>query len=159
MTRTKKTSYPPLNIGTSFMLVIFIILCMVIFAVLSFSSALKDYHYSQKNAGRNTAYYEAANEAERVLSRVDAVLALELLKLQEIEDLEIEVLKASDTDASMADASAAITYTIPIDETKALEVSLTTHPHGSRRYTINTWKQISSTEWTGDQSLPVLGSE
>lgn len=45
--REKKTTYPPINIGTSFMLVIFILLCMVIFSVLSLSSAVKDYELHQ----------------------------------------------------------------------------------------------------------------
>ena len=55
MTSTKKHVLPPVNIGTSFMLVTFIILCMVIFSVLSLSSAIKNQTYSQKNADRVTA--------------------------------------------------------------------------------------------------------
>ena len=38
--KPKKNSYPPVNVGSSFMLVILVILCMVVFAMLSLSGAL-----------------------------------------------------------------------------------------------------------------------
>ena len=49
MQRTKKRpdSMPGFQIGTSYLLVIFIILCLVIFAALALSSALRDQSYSQ----------------------------------------------------------------------------------------------------------------
>ena len=39
---TKKQKYPLINMGTSLMLVIFIILCFIIFSTLSLSSSLRD---------------------------------------------------------------------------------------------------------------------
>lgn len=45
---TKKQKYPLINMGTSLMLVIFIILCFIIFSTLSLSSSLRDRNYSQK---------------------------------------------------------------------------------------------------------------
>ena len=49
MQRTKKRpdSMPGFQIGTSYLLVIFIILCLVTFAALALSSALRDQSYSQ----------------------------------------------------------------------------------------------------------------
>ena len=121
--KTKKIAYPPIQIGTSFMLVIFLTLCMVIFAVLSLSSAVKDYNYSQKNAARTTAYYEACNAAEPPTK------------------------------------NETISYTVPIDEDELLQVVLTTQPQGEKPYTITSWQQLSTSEWTGDQTLPVLKSK
>lgn len=156
MTKIRKSSYPPINIGTSFMLMIFIILCMIIFAVLSFSSALKDYNYSQKNASRTTAYYQANNQAEIYLSDIDAVLLQNLPMEEQIQKLQ----ESGDFSVSAAEAGngLTITFTVPMEESSALQVVLATHPEGEERYTITTWKQITTTEWTGNQTLPVLGS-
>lgn len=55
MQRTKKRpdSMPGFQIGTSYLLVIFIILCLVTFAALALSSALRDQSYSlQSGTGK-----------------------------------------------------------------------------------------------------------
>lgn len=133
--KIKKTSYPPVTIGVSFMLVIFLILSMVIFAVLSFSTAQKDYNYSQKYAALTTEYYTASAKAEEKLAEID----------QEIKNGEI--------------TESTIEFTVPINDSKILQVVLKVHPEQSDRYTITTWKQITTTTWEGDESLPVLGSK
>ena len=94
--KTKKNSHPPINIGTSFLLVIFIVLCMVIFAALSLSSALKDYEYSKKSAQRTNAYYEACNQAEEIFA---------------------QIVQSDSTEEK-------IEYTVPIDEDEILHVVL-----------------------------------
>ena len=53
-----------LNIGASSILVIFIIVCLVTFSVLSLVSATADYRLCQKVAERNTSYYEATSRAQ-----------------------------------------------------------------------------------------------
>lgn len=133
--KSKKFSYPPLQIGTSFMLLIFVILCMVTFAVLSLSSSMKDYEYSMKNAERTTEYYEACNQAEEKLAQID-----EDLKNNVVSD---EIIK----------------FAVPVNESESLQVILETHPQQFPRYSIITWKQVSDHEWSGDQSLPVLGGK
>ena len=151
----KKTTYPPINIGTSLMLVVFMVLCMVVFAVLSLSSALKDADYSQKNALRTSRYYEANNQAEELLAQIDAILAGTTSP-----DARIQKLQALEGVAVSEEASALlITYSVPIDEDEVLQVTLTTVSQPEERYRIQAWTQCSVTEWTGNQSLPVLGSD
>lgn len=57
-----------LNIGASSILVVFIILSMVTFSVLSYVAATSDYKLSQDVANRNTAYYRACSEGYKQLS-------------------------------------------------------------------------------------------
>ena len=128
--RIKKSSYPPINIGISFLLAIFIILCMVIFAVLSLSSALKDYDYSKKNAQRTAAYYEACNQAEEIRAQIEAENP----------------------------AQDVIEYQVPIDDDEALIVVLERQSGASQHYKIQSWTQQTITEWSSSQTLPVLGS-
>jgi len=63
------------NIGTSSILSVFILLALATFAALSLASANADYRLSSALKSRNTAYYEASNQAELKLADIDAVLA------------------------------------------------------------------------------------
>lgn len=62
------------GVGSSSILVIFVILCLVSFATLSIVSANADYKLSKKVLDRSTAYYEATNQAEQSLARLDKTL-------------------------------------------------------------------------------------
>lgn len=152
----KRNSYPPINIGTSFMVVIFIILSMVIFAVLSLSSALKDSDYSEKKAARTLAYYEANNQAEERLADIDTILGRTtsqnalIQKLQALEDVTVTPFTGS--------TELKIVYTIPIDDNEVLQVILSTQANDGHNYTIQSWTQLTVTEWTSNPNLPVLGS-
>lgn len=52
------------NMGTSFMLVIFILICLVVFAVLSLVSATADYRMSKNIAEHTQDYYNATNQIQ-----------------------------------------------------------------------------------------------
>ena len=71
---SRKKNYG-LNIGTSSVLIIIVILCLVCFAGLSITSANADYRLSQKLAERTTAYYSACNEAQQTLYDLSGRLA------------------------------------------------------------------------------------
>ena len=62
--KDKNSRTPILNIGTSSLLIIFVILCLVVFAALALSSAKSDLQFSEDLAQRKTAYYEASYRAE-----------------------------------------------------------------------------------------------
>ena len=60
----EKKSVPFLSIGSSSLLVVFLVLCLVIFAMLTLTGAQSDYRLSRQLADRRTAYYAACNQAE-----------------------------------------------------------------------------------------------
>ena len=70
----KKKRELPLNVGTSSVLFIFVILCLVSFAILSLSSAMSDYKLSKRVVENSQAYYDACNEAEEQLASFDKTL-------------------------------------------------------------------------------------
>ena len=127
--KIRKESYPPVNIGISFMLVIFIILSMTIFAVLSFSTAMKDYNYSKMNADKTTAYYDACNIAEEELTHL--------------------LLTSNESNAE---------FLVEMNDDRALQV-IATLDFENQSYDIHTWKIVSTSEWNGDDTLSVLGSK
>lgn len=71
--KDKQQSYF-VNIGSSSLLVIFLILCLVTFAILSLSSAKSDYTFSERLAEHKKTYYEASAKAEDIVDEIDAIL-------------------------------------------------------------------------------------
>lgn len=71
---TKKQPAFGINIGSASILLIFVILCLVSFAVLSIVSANADNKLTQKVLNRTTSYYEACNNAEEALAAIDHTL-------------------------------------------------------------------------------------
>ena len=92
MKRKKRGSYPGIQIGTSYLLVIFVILCLVTFATLSLSSAKRDQSYSQQLAGRETAYCEANAKAAQIMAQIDDAFAKEdpVFAIRQIEGVTAE---------------------------------------------------------------------
>ncbi len=110
MTKKKKT-FSCMNVGSSSMLLIFIILCLVSFAALSLVSASADKRLSQKIADRTLRYYEACNNAEQSLEGLDAVLQAQFT--------------ASDTPEEYFSAVGhGKSYAIPVSDTQTLCVEI-----------------------------------
>ena len=165
--KPKKNSYPAVNIGSSFMLVILIILSMVIFAVLSLSGALRDARYIERKAGRTANYYQANNTAEKILADIDQVLAETCEKAElfteEYQTEAIEELNQLDhilaSPAEGAEPLILIEYSVLMGGSDALEITLAANDSRSGNdgyYYITEWTQISTQEWNADSTLPVI---
>ena len=63
------------NVGSSSILLIFEILCLISFATLSIVSANADAKLSSRVAERTAAYYEACNQAQENIASIDRTLA------------------------------------------------------------------------------------
>ena len=66
------------NIGSSSLLVIFLVLCLATFAILSLSSAKSDHTFSERLAAHKQAYYEASEKAETIVGEIDRILYAEI---------------------------------------------------------------------------------
>ena len=73
--QSEKAPAPFFNIGASSLLVIFLILCLVTFAILTLTSAKSDADFAEKLAHHKMNYYAVCNTAESTLDKIDAVLA------------------------------------------------------------------------------------
>lgn len=63
-----------MNIGLPSIMLIFVVLCLISFGVLSLVSANADRKLSQKVLDRSAAYYDACNSAEEKLCEIDTAL-------------------------------------------------------------------------------------
>lgn len=154
----EKKKYPAVNIGSASMLVVFIILCLVIFSVLSVASANHDYTYSQKIADRTTSYYKASGKAETILSQIDRELK------SAYEQYGADYLShISDAFADIEEVEnftlPSLSFSVPINDTQALSVSLVIQVPkntGDTFYTITSWTEISTEQWDGDTTLNLM---
>ena len=142
-----KTNHVNLNLGTSSLLLIFVVLSLVSFAVLSLSSALSDKKLTDKTVDKNVSYYSACNEAYEKLADLDKKLidiyktsADEASYLKACEDLDLEMI-------------------IPVTEYQGLEVKVIPHYPLSDEdtfYSISSGKLIHTSEPKLDFSINVM---
>ncbi len=142
-----KTNHVNLNLGTSSLLLIFVVLSLVSFAVLSLSSALSDKKLTDKTVEKNVSYYEACNEAYEKLADLDKKL--------------IDIYKTSTDEASYLKACEELDLEmiIPVTEYQGLEVKVTPNYPTSDNdvfYSITAWKLIHTSEPKLDFSINVM---
>lgn len=176
-----------INIGSSSLLMVFLVLCLTTFAILSLSSAQSDYSFSKKFAEHKTEYYEASSRAEMILGEIDQILAetakqvtaaqnnaaqnstvqnsadselasFELAVTARIDGKEIDNIPLSCTGA---EGETVISYQVPSGEKQALNVSLllTNDSEYENYYKIQAWQLISTNDWNADNSLNLIPVE
>ena len=162
----EKKKQPVVTMGTSSILVIFIILCLVTFAMLSLASSRASLTYAEKIADRTSDYYTACNRGEELLAEIQTALteipadtpaeyyqdAYEALK-------DMEGVRAKFPDPSRAPV---ISYQIPVNEDFILECDLeVVFPRQLQDplCRIISWKEVSVKDWKPDDSLNLLDLE
>lgn len=148
MARQKNRSGPSMAIGGSSILMIFVVLCLTTFAVLSLVSANADWKLTQRTAQSVTGYYAADGEAERALAGANQNLqsAWELSG----GDMDAYLQAAADGLCFCAGMpftvdGAYITYSVPMEHNQRLDVKLEiTAPDAQGRcYRILSWQQVT----------------
>lgn len=148
MKRDKESS-SFVNIGSSSLLIIFLILCLATFAILSLSSAKSDYTSSQRLAQHKTEYYEASATAETILAEIDSALASGIPASDIPADMDGVLITTDDHQ---------ISYEVPMSEKQALHVilRLTDPAEHENYYEIEAWQVISTDTWDGSQSINLM---
>lgn len=137
----KKKKYPVVNIGTVSILTVFVILCMVTFAALSWLTADRGARYNSQVRERTDAWYQAVSDAYETIAGIDQELS--------------GYWKSGQWDR----ADSEYTFTVPIDDSSALSVCLTTHAPSEEDpslYTVTQFTEISTREWHGDNSMELM---
>lgn len=140
------------NIGASSLILIFIVLCLAVFGLLSLSSARGDMALAERNVQAVTRYYEADNKGQQWLREVDRILMEEM---------------AADTDSGQCSLKikerlgdiydrekGIITTDIPMERGQSLHIELMLLC-GKERYEIKSWYVYDSDEYEIDNSMPV----
>jgi len=135
-----------INLGISTILLIFFVLSMVSFAVLSVSSAVSDKKLTTIAVDKNLNYYEACNQMQ--------------LKLKAMDDSYFDVYSSSDSKEAYFNALDPETIlTVPSGDSQQLEVIITpNYPSLDTEsfYKIKSWKLIPTADPVIDFSINVI---
>lgn len=139
-----------MNIGLPSIMLIFVVLCLISFGVLSLVSANADRKLSQKVLDRSVAYYNACNLAEEKLCEIDTTL-------------KNAYRENPDRDAYIAAISALpLTYTFEISDIQYLEVTLSyLYPSSPEEqfYLLQSWKVVTKDDLDYDTGLHLIEIE
>ena len=122
-------SYP--MVGGSSLMVIFIVLCLTIFSLLTLRSAQLGKKLSMDTAETVQSYYEADLQAELILSQ----------------------LRAGEIPKGVLSEGTQYSYSCPLSSTQELQVCVEVLPDGS--FSILRWQCVPTIHWQTDESLPI----
>lgn len=172
MKQKKKTSFSFIHMGAPSLLMIFLVLCLFTFALLSLSSAKNNRTLSQQSADRIQAYYQASSLAEQALDQIDTMLSdaykdcgaesadpavyqkeiteqLKSCSVDGVSDLTVDFSKKEGT----------LTFQIPVSESQQLSVILTLPAPSDCQngyYHITQWATETTESWDGDDTYQLF---
>lgn len=125
----KRPAPPPMSGGSS-LLVIFAVLCLTVFALLTLSTVQADSRLADAGVQAVEDYYVADAAAEEIYAR---------LRLGELPD-------------GVSQSGENYTYVCPISQTQELKVSLR---NDDGDWTVVQWQAVSIVVWQPEDSIPV----
>lgn len=128
--KKKKMSFT--TVGGSSILTIFAVLCFIVFALLSLSTAQADSTLANKSMDAEKAYYAADTEAEEILAAI----------------------RSGECPEGVNKKGNVYSYSCPIDEKQELQVSVVVW---NGKYRIDKWQKVYVNEWEADTSMDVWG--
>ena len=170
MRKDKKPMPAILGVGTASVIFIFMLLSLVTFAVLAYSTSASDYRLSEKAADRTGSYYEASNRAQKRIGEIDEQLnelygqtSSESEYMEGVLEFAKNISWAEETgfEASQNEGAIILSWKEMIDEVQHLLVSIKIiHPKsGECFYEIEQYQVEASKDWNGDTSIKVYGSD
>lgn len=137
-----KNNSQNVNIGSSSILMIFVVLCLISFATLSIASSKSDYNLSDKFAQKTSAYYLACNSAERSIASIDQSLKQTASSLTEAEYFTV--------------VGNSMSFYIPINDLQSLYIALVPlYPinEGDSYYSLTHYEVVTLKSLEPDNSL------
>lgn len=138
------------NIGSSTLILIFIVLCLVTFAVLSMGNARREDGFSRKNAASVQEYYRADGLGEAFVQEVDRLLMEASGMSAEERKLQVTALAGSGYDKE----DDCFSRDIAMDSGLALHVEVKADWEQGT-CSVQAWKVFDRGVYEIDQSMPV----
>ena len=158
-TRSKRPQRAPVSVGVTSLVLVFVMLCLIAFAVLSLVSAQANLRLSRKSAERTTAWYAAENAANDVLIALQPILAANA--------------DAPDAESYFAAVRAAVpdelgvtfsddghlAWQVPVEEAQSLQVEvelLYPLPEEGPGWRVLRWQTVPQYDWQAEQPLELM---
>ena len=126
--------------GISALLVIFAVLCLTVFAVLSVSTVKADQSLADRAVQQTISWYEADGQAEIILAALRQGEVPEGVSLTGTDDRGRKIYE----------------YTCALSATQSLQVRAAVR---GQEYKILRWQLVSTTDWQADEDLNVWDGE
>ena len=138
----------PAITGASSLLVIFSVLCLTVFALLSLSTVSANHRITEKNTQALQAYYQAEEEANRTLAQLrDGKVPAGV------------TVGSAEVFEGMAEQPV-FEYSCRISDTQSLMVTVWINSvEENGEYKILRWQEVSTFDWENDEHLPVYTGE
>lgn len=141
------------NIGSSSLILIFIVMCLVTFGMLSLSASKNQLDLAERNRDAVKEYYRADSEAvafyEMVLEKTDLAVS------KSRDSKERENLLKSELGEFYQMETGAVFTEIPMERAQALYVELFVSLEGPGTVEVKQWKVIQTEDFEIDQAMPV----
>lgn len=128
MDKQKNQSFAPPAVGGMSLLVVFAVLCLTIFALLSLTTVQADTRLADASVKAVSDYYAADCAAQEILAR----------------------LRAGELPEGVSVYGDLYSYACPISDTQNLEVEVLL---SAGEYHIRRWQAVPAEEWVSDDSL------
>ena len=139
--RNSKRNSAGVSIGGATIVMIFSVLCLTIFSVLSLITAKNDLTLSQKAAAAVTDYYDADARAVEIMDMLASTY-----------DGEYHTPAGVEVDIQYDYSTAVLSYSVPVNENLNLSVLLFARDGDM---SVAVWELTDSGAWTADESIAV----
>lgn len=149
----KKKNKTVIHTGTASLILIFAILSLVVFSMLSLASASAQRQLAEKLADHTAAYYKAETKAQETLSQV-------ILAIQQKQE-EMQPGEAAAKELGLTFEEDCISWQIPVTENQRLQVRLRILPEeqGKKRWELEQWRLEYTGTWKNKQTLELFGTQ
>ena len=141
------------NLGSPSLILIFIVMCLITFGMLSLSTAKSEHNLAERNASAVTEYYRADGEGEAFYQMV-LIKAAKVREMSQDPQEWKRLLSQEFGDAHEPDRGT-VTVNIPMERSQALNIELVFPPEGKEDIQISKWKVIQTEDYEIDHSMPV----
>ena len=151
MSEQKKSGFAPPALGGASLLVIFAVLALTIFALLSLSTVRADSRLSEAAAQAVRDYYAADCKAQAVLAWLRTGEGKENLQVPENFSIETSISTYPDRSETVH------SYVIPISDTQELQVEV--RVDGENNWEVLRWQAVPYGEWETDEGMDLWDME
>ena len=120
--------------GASSLMVIFAVLCIAVFAILSLSTALAGERLERISLDSAEEYYQADCKAEKILSE----------------------LRSGIIPDGVENHDGVFSFSVPISETRTLKAVVQLE---NDKYSILSWQAVYTSEWSADDKLSIWSGD
>lgn len=143
------------SIGSPTLILLFIIMCLVTFGMLSLSTAKSEWNLAERNALAVTEYYRADSEGE-AFYRMVSEKAAEVCE-QSSDPEERRQLLTQELGEYYRPGQGFVTKEIAMERSQALYIELIPRLEENGKLMISQWKVIQTEDYEIDDSMPVWG--